>query len=208
MSGVYSSHGREGFLCKVSNLQKDWEATLRGNSLRRGFCYVAPISSERFNVQLGQPVGHLSGGVEVPSKASQRSRKAKQERIVFFYMSVTIADTNETIRALKKSIVHWEENVEEVERALLLDIVPKISLAPAKCALCNKFRVNNPCGKCQGCPIQNKTGRTDCMLTPYGRVADTWFRSLHLNLNFLKELLVELQSPKPESNTTKESIHG
>lgn len=61
-----------------------------------------------------------------------------------------------TLEALKKSIAHWEENVE----AKTPDTV---STSAVDCALCGLFVAHG----CRGCPVAEETGEIHCDGSPY-----------------------------------------
>lgn len=63
---------------------------------------------------------------------------------------------NKTVEALEKSIVHWRENLRATD-------IGSISTGVDDCALCGLFWVDI----CVGCPVQRKTGSTDCHESPY-----------------------------------------
>ena len=62
-----------------------------------------------------------------------------------------------TLQALRKSIEHWEDNLRKAKEQQLPDI------SADSCALCSLFFRKN----CEGCPIQQHTGKTICKDTPY-----------------------------------------
>lgn len=80
--------------------------------------------------------------------------------------------------ALCASVKHWEENVAAT--------TPEdASIYAGDCALCNTFW-----NRCQGCPVAQAAGDTNCRKTPYAKAAlayeswenaskfATWFRCL------------------------------
>lgn len=95
-----------------------------------------------------------------------------------------------TLSALKKSIKHWEENVEKAKNGELsyLDILPN------KCALCVMFLLFSDCFEC---PIYKKVKNVGCRKTPYIYVIKTLknkntaniFKACKKELAFLKSLL-------------------
>ena len=76
---------------------------------------------------------------------------------------------DETKEALKKSIKHWEENLEKAKQGALCND----DIDGDKCALCGLFWLCD----CEGCPVKDSTGEEDCKNTPYFDVD----RSLDLN---------------------------
>jgi hypothetical protein len=98
-----------------------------------------------------------------------------------------------TLKALKDSIRHWEENVAATD-------MDGISTDAEDCALCREFNTGIRHGKeCRGCPVYKKTGNRFCSETPYSRVHTAKekenFQEAHdasVNmLSFLKGLLPE-----------------
>lgn len=96
-----------------------------------------------------------------------------------------------TLKALRASIKHWEENVaaETPENA---------SVDAAYCALCRKFYKDH---LCIGCPVMTNTGFSCCENSPYENANDklydweiggsraNWRRAAKKELEFLKSLL-------------------
>lgn len=88
-----------------------------------------------------------------------------------------------TLKALKASIKHWEEDDGHMEGG--------------NCALCRRFvHVHNPkaghcCIKSTGekCPVYAKTGKIECEGTPYRCLPTT--RQRKAEIKFLKSLLPE-----------------
>lgn len=68
------------------------------------------------------------------------------------------------LKALKKSIKHWEEIVGGKD----------VFWGAPSCALCNEFIEMG----CHGCPVRGETGRAGCEETPYDR-----FRIMALGLS-------------------------
>lgn len=64
-----------------------------------------------------------------------------------------------TLKALKKSIAHWEENV-------AAETPDDASTAADDCALCAEFNSGHT-DQCNGCPVRNATGYRCCVGTPY-----------------------------------------
>lgn len=97
---------------------------------------------------------------------------------------------------LEKSIKHWEKNV-------AAEYPEEASVAWRDCALCLEYYY----GDCVGCPIQAKTGESNCEGTPYNAADEalgSWieygdefkpdFRAAAQQmLDFLKSLLPEEQ---------------
>jgi len=72
-----------------------------------------------------------------------------------------------TLKALKASIKHWEENV-------AAETVNDASVKWRDCALCRLFYENSVCS---GCPVFARTGSTACEQTPYNEAKveyDEW----------------------------------
>lgn len=63
------------------------------------------------------------------------------------------------IEALRASVKHWEENVAAKTPE---EATPYASA----CALCNTFWQ-----RCQGCPVAEAVGDTNCRKTPYAKAA-------------------------------------
>jgi hypothetical protein len=99
-----------------------------------------------------------------------------------------------TLTALRGSIKHWEENLaaKKPEEAIL---------GPRHCPLCVMF-ISMPA--CIGCPVREKTGKTNCGGTPYDQAAEAheswseygdmrhdnqWREAAKAELDFLKSLL-------------------
>lgn len=64
--------------------------------------------------------------------------------------------TKEALDALRRSIKHWEENVEGKTN----------SFGPWDCALCGVFGPHD----CKGCPVMKKTSGLDCQNTPWEKL--------------------------------------
>lgn len=107
-----------------------------------------------------------------------------------------------TLKALKASIEHWEENC----RAETTD---DVSVGANDCALCDEYHTGNHATACVGCPVWAKTGEQYCRRTPYGaakhaRLDWGWEptpvnrakfrRAARREVNFLKSLLPENKS--------------
>ena len=101
--------------------------------------------------------------------------------------------TPETLRALRTSITHWEEN-------LTVNSPDDVDYGSDSCALCAHFIQNN----CEGCPVEEKTGQWRCQDSPYEDVLkaiETWEENptvenskkvkiaVQAELDFLKSLL-------------------
>lgn len=69
-----------------------------------------------------------------------------------------------TLKALKASIKHWEENV-------AAETPQGAGVRGDKCALCQKFASNY----CSGCPVFKKTLKRGCDGTPYFRAYDAYY---------------------------------
>ena len=111
---------------------------------------------------------------------------------------------NDTLKALKDSIKHWEQNY---RRRLPKNVV----VGPGACALCvlftNEYTTIRACGSC---PVGNKTGVTLCINTPYAEAAQAhsvwskqpdsfvakfdWLQVCLEEIDFLKSLLPEGES--------------
>ena len=95
-----------------------------------------------------------------------------------------------TEEALRKSIIHWEENAAAKS-------FQGTSVSPNACALCGLFMEPEP--YCTGCPIYAHTGKPFCRWTPYKKAAEAWDNRLwepfltaaHDEIAFLKSLLPE-----------------
>lgn len=73
-----------------------------------------------------------------------------------------------TLKALKKSIKHWERNVEA-------NYPWEVSISAYSCALCLKFALAEQ--SCKGCPVFAVTAQSNCFGTPYylaKDVLDEW----------------------------------
>ena len=102
-----------------------------------------------------------------------------------------------TLKALKKSIEHWEENAKASKKR-------PAKLGPEECALCVQFISNS----CRGCPVRESTGRMLCTDSPYEDCIYAWaayligqstlkeFRAAaKRELQFLKSLLPTEETP-------------
>lgn len=103
-----------------------------------------------------------------------------------------------TLRALKSSIKHWEENVAAKHPTIA-------SVSYMKCALCRLFVMQAPLRNCGGCPVKERTRRLNCFRTPYYDAAvaldhwrwvpestesrNAWRKAARAELKFLKSLL-------------------
>lgn len=94
------------------------------------------------------------------------------------------------IDALKKSINHWiDDNVNKGYH-------DQISIKDTACSLCALY-LEGTLGKpaCVGCPVYQKTGKTSCYDTPYGKVASLltdWEDSGHKPEDFEEAVLNEI----------------
>lgn len=74
----------------------------------------------------------------------------------------------EVLEALKKSIKHWEQ---------LRDGESKDVIGPHSCALCQMFwkptQGSTIKVKCDGCPVDARSGIAGCIDTPYDLMADS-----------------------------------
>lgn len=102
-----------------------------------------------------------------------------------------------TLKALRASIKHWEDNVEARSPH-------NASAAASKCALCEMFTLD-PDDCCTGCPVSNATGQTECENTPYytartalvvwrkepsnDELRAAWRKGAQAELDFLRSLL-------------------
>ena len=64
--------------------------------------------------------------------------------------------TKEALRALRKSVQHWRENVEGKTNYF----------GHWDCALCDVFGPRD----CKGCPVMKKTSGLDCQNTPWAKL--------------------------------------
>lgn len=107
--------------------------------------------------------------------------------------------TQKAVRALRKSIKHWE-------RMRKADPNEARECPNANdCDLCNKFRKLHELNGghfCDGCPVKAKTGLDSCLGTPFAKAADAfgnfrsgygsrlnWKRLATKEIRFLKSLL-------------------
>lgn len=102
----------------------------------------------------------------------------------------------QTLRALRASVEHWEENVEA-------ETPNEASISMHHCALCLRFFEDG----CSGCPVFNVTKVVRCFRTPYGKASlkltrwhshpydaeyrDEWRKAAQAELDFLRGLLPE-----------------
>ncbi len=75
-----------------------------------------------------------------------------------------------TLRALKASIRHWQDNVEA-------EMPQQASTGESGCALCANFIAE----ECQGCPVKQKTGRKYCDRSPYRRARAAYVKWAEYN---------------------------
>lgn len=72
-----------------------------------------------------------------------------------------------TLKALKKSIKHWEE---------LRAGESETTIGPHSCALCKMFwkptQEHEVKVKCDGCPVAARSGKSGCVNTPYDLLSD------------------------------------
>jgi hypothetical protein len=103
----------------------------------------------------------------------------------------------ETLKALKKSITHWKNNVEKAKQ----DILKMADILSPNCALCKKFK-SNPNSFCfledESCPIKVKVKYWGCNGTPWVEVwecltfthsKNKLIRCCRKELKFLESLL-------------------
>jgi hypothetical protein len=81
----------------------------------------------------------------------------------------------ETLKALKESIKHWQENVKLAKEGEKI-----IRTGPGVCSLCIKFNISG--SRCEGCPIRKKTKKLYCGGTPYYEVIRHKFDSAEKQL--------------------------
>jgi hypothetical protein len=96
---------------------------------------------------------------------------------------------SKTLKALKNSIRHWEDNVSRAKKSKCIDT------SLISCALCRMFY----CCDCRGCPVYKKSHYKYCGHTYYysvrklidnGSVDDIKLvKACKKELNFLKSLL-------------------
>ena len=132
----------------------------------------------------------------------------------------TMEKLKRDIEAVERSIVKWKDN------ALLLDDgakgVERPSARPkfsaGDCPLCNLynscFNINNK--RCDGCPIQEKSGQSGCNDTPYVPCVAHYrdddmsgaAKHAHLEVQFLEDILKDLRSrlSKEEQETTSPNL--
>lgn len=65
--------------------------------------------------------------------------------------------TKRTLKALKGSIAKWETIVAGTG----------VDEGGENCPLCKMFVLNPARESCEGCPVMNRTGRDDCVGSPY-----------------------------------------
>ena len=75
-----------------------------------------------------------------------------------------------TLKALKVSILHWEENLAHVKAGDWLDI----KIGRSSCALCTRFILDcrTSCRVSEMCPVFKSTNADSCKGTPHEDVAD------------------------------------
>lgn len=84
----------------------------------------------------------------------------------------------DTLEALRGSIAKWEGIVAGTVR----------DMGMSNCPLCQKFAY--PRGnECRGCPVAERTGRSDCRGTPYYEHDEEKPETAQAELDFLKSLL-------------------
>ena len=69
----------------------------------------------------------------------------------------------ETVIALEASITSWKHKATTPD-------YKGLNMGPTGCALCQLFHHN----ECNGCPISEKTGRMECIGTPYEETYKAW----------------------------------
>lgn len=95
-------------------------------------------------------------------------------------------------QALKGSIAKWEliiATIKENKRGVY-------DGAAETCALCHKYCLSDPAYRCHGCPIYEKTGKSDCIGTPRDKYVQShgWksaLKAAEAEVAFLQELLKE-----------------
>jgi hypothetical protein len=104
--------------------------------------------------------------------------------------------SKKTLSALKRSVKHWEENLDANH---ILDI----QIYEDDCPLCAIFGEDDAC---KGCPIRDYTGKPDCLKTPWEKVRNEYDNNLIASpgprlknaiikeLDFLKMLYEKLSS--------------
>jgi hypothetical protein len=76
--------------------------------------------------------------------------------------------SNKTLSVLKRSVKHWEENLES-------DNKWSIQIYDDYCPLCAIFGEDDAC---KGCPISDYTGKPDCRKTPWEKVRNEYNNNL------------------------------
>jgi len=108
---------------------------------------------------------------------------------------------DEKLKALKKSIEHWEENAEDPKNA---------NTNSSACACCGLVTDEEEFIRCkEGCPIYEKTGNELCHGTPYINIpwnSKEWTKEMMLaEVVFLKNLYIEmLENPPSKEAEEKE----
>jgi len=75
--------------------------------------------------------------------------------------------TEETLKALKESIAHWEE----LHACNTYDEINEVGgIGSSSCALCNMFHYPISTSSCIGCPVYESTGCANCGDSPYSEV--------------------------------------
>ena len=70
---------------------------------------------------------------------------------------------SKTLTALQRSIEKWEQKAKE-------SVVEDVRIGADECPLCDLFFEDD----CEGCPIFEKTGHTNCRRTPFIKAYDVW----------------------------------
>ena len=110
----------------------------------------------------------------------------------------TIEKLEKDIEATKKSLLKWKINT-----ALLEDGTREgVKITASECPLCNLYSCGTGVGgRCDGCPIKERSGRTACAGTPYEQCAalmnddklDKAAIESALEVDYLTEILIDLR---------------
>jgi hypothetical protein len=126
--------------------------------------------------------------------------------------------SQKTIRALARSVKHWEEN-------LKAKYVADLYIYTESCPLCKMFWKNHDeyydkkgdeFIQCKGCPIRDYTGLHGCVDTPWERVNDIFYetkapdsvsyylrRAIRSEVKFLQQLLDKVSKDKEDDDYLK-----
>lgn len=102
-------------------------------------------------------------------------------------------------KAFKETIERWEKIIDDVTY-----------YARSGCALCD-YKVNNlESGlRCKGCPVREKTGKSQCGGTPWGRfMRNRTTENALRELVFLKNLYIELVECPIPSSPLEDALRG